>query len=164
MLTLNIDDSVAERLFSAEREVLRNRLNRMVRAAWLTEKRERPFEVSVRLTNDMEIRALNRDYRDKDRATDVLAFALREIKRIVITPKPETEEGPEVLGDIVISVDTAERQAREGLVQEILMLTAHGLCHLLGYDHQTDEEEAAMNKRVKALLEESARRGPTSAA
>ncbi len=71
---------------------------------------------------------------------------------------------PEILGDIVISLETAERQAKTGLYAEVVHLAAHGLCHLLGYDHQDDEEEAAMNARMAALIAESLSDGAVSAA
>jgi rRNA maturation RNase YbeY len=91
-------------------------------------------QVSLRLVGDAQIHAL---YRRKDRPTDVLAFAQRE--------GPAGAIHPGLLGDIVISVDTAPRQARHGLYRELLHLASHGLCHLLGYDHRTDAEEAEMN-------------------
>lgn len=96
-------------------------------------------ELSVLLCDDATIHELNRDYRGKDRPTDVLAFAMRE-----------GEGGglhPDVLGDVVISIDTARRQAREHgvtIVAEATFLLAHGLLHLLGYDHQTEAENRVM--------------------
>lgn len=153
VLSLLTDPSVRERIPVNERRYLRRRIGRMVRAAWLVEATERPLEVSLRLTDDRFIHALNRDYRGKDRPTDVLAFAMRE--------GPGGQLNPEILGDIVISVDTAARQARRGLRHELLFLCAHGLCHLLGYDHRDDAEEREMNARMQALLDESARRGAT---
>ena len=102
--------------------------------------------------DDGAIHALNRDYRGKDKPTDVLAFS-----------QQEGEHGglhPELLGDIVISVETAARQAKTSLEEELLTLASHGLCHLLGYDHNDDAEEAEMNARAAALLAEAARRGP----
>jgi probable rRNA maturation factor len=135
-----------------DRRVIRARLTRLLRAAALTEELEE-LEASFTFTGDPEIHALNRDYRGKDRPTDVLAFAQRE-----------GEGGhlhPEVLGDVVISIETAERQRKQPLRDELLFLAAHGLCHLLGYDHQTDAEEAQMNARMAALLEEAGRRGRT---
>lgn len=152
MVSLQTDPAARDRVRPAERRMLRRRLERMARAAWLAEATERELEVAVRLTGDADIHALNRDYRGKDKPTDVLAFALREA--------PGSELMPEVLGDIVISVDTAERQAKAGLLGEILFLSAHGLCHLLGYDHRDDAEEAVMNQRMAALLAECERRGP----
>ena len=132
---------------------LRRHLARMVRAAALAE--GRPLEAAFRLTVDAEIHALNRDYRHKDRPTDVLAFAQRE------GPPGATDDG--VLGDVVVSVETARRQAKrrgpQGLWTEIRFLATHGLCHLLGYDHDDDAEEAEMNARMAALLAEAERRG-----
>ncbi len=112
------------------------------------------FEVTLTLTGDAAIHALNRDYRKKDRPTDVLAFAQQE--------GPSAPTG--VLGDIVISVDTARRQAKRGLYAELAHLAAHGLCHLLGYDHRDDAEERAMNARAAALRREGRRRGRIRAA
>lgn len=156
MLSLSTDPEAREALSGAERDRLRRRVARMVKAAWLREGTERELEVALRLTGDAAIHELNRDYRGVDRPTDVLAFALRE-----------GEGGdlhPEVLGDIVISVDTAARQARAGLLSELLFLAAHGLCHLLGYDHRDDAEEAEMNARMRDLLDEGERRGRVRAA
>lgn len=155
-LALSIDPSVRDRIAPNDRRLLRRRLTRMVRAAWLTERTRRPLEVSVRLTDDAVIQTLNRDYRGKDKPTDVLAFALRDAD--------DSGMCPEILGDIAISIDTAQRQARTGLMAELLFLSAHGLCHLLGYDHPDDEQEHIMNQRMRALLDESARRGVTRAA
>jgi probable rRNA maturation factor len=152
VLDVAIDRSVRGALPAGELARLRRRLARMVTAAWREEGSRRELEVAVRLTDDATIHALNRDYRRKDRPTDVLAFAMREGKGGSLHPH--------LLGDIVISVDTARRQARRrGLAGEILFLAAHGLCHLLGYDHRTDAEEAEMNRRMAALLAEAARRG-----
>ena len=174
MLDVAIDRSVRGALPAGELARLRRRLARMVTAAWRQEGSRRELEVAVRLTDDATIHALNRDYRRKDRPTDVLAFAMREGKGGSLHPH--------LLGDIVISVDTARRQARRrgprpgrsprqredgssrmtgsALAGEILFLAAHGLCHLLGYDHRNDSEEAEMNARMAALIAEAARRGP----
>jgi probable rRNA maturation factor len=108
-------------------------------------------EAGLTLTDDDEIHALNRDWRKKDRPTDVLAFAMREGKGGALAPG--------LLGDVVISVETAARQARRGLWDELLFLWSHGLCHLLGYDHRTDREERDMNARMAALRNEGSRRG-----
>jgi rRNA maturation RNase YbeY len=121
-----------------------------------------PLELvaSLRLTDDATIRELNREFRQKDKATDVLAFAQRE--------GPWAGVGHELLGDIVISLATARRQARRktpaGVHAEVRFLASHGLCHLLGYDHRDDEEERVMNARMAALLEQATRRGPVRAA
>lgn len=122
------------------------------------------LEASLRLTDDPTIRELNRDFRHKDKATDVLAFAQRE--------GPSWADvagmGAQLLGDIVISLPTARRQAKKktpaGLFTEVRFLASHGLCHLLGYDHNDDEEERVMNERMASLLAQAQGRGPIRAA
>jgi len=103
-------------------------------------------ELSIVLTDDAQIRILNRDYRHKDRPTDVLAFAIRE--------GAHGELAGEMLGDVVISLETADRQAREhghSLREEAVFLLAHGLLHLLGWDHDTKAKDAAMRRESERL-------------
>jgi probable rRNA maturation factor len=96
------------------------------------------YDFAILLTGDRRIRGLNRQYRHQDKPTDVLSF-----------PSADGETLPQgleevTLGDIVISVDTAQRQARErghGLEKELKILVLHGLLHLLGYDHEIDRGE-----------------------
>jgi probable rRNA maturation factor len=147
-LEVCVDDGVA--VPAPVRKRLVTEVSRMVRAAARTDGQP-DFEVALRLTTDAEIRELNRAYRKKDKPTDVLAFAQRE--------GPGGGLQPTLLGDIVISVETARRQAKRGLVVELLHLASHGLRHLLGYDHNDNAEEAAMNQRASALRREGARRG-----
>jgi probable rRNA maturation factor len=147
-LDLSIDDTAA--LSPALRRRLRIEVARMVRAAARND-RQSDYEVSLRLVGDAAIHALNRAYRHKDQPTDVLAFAQREG---LAGAAPAT-----LLGDIVISLDTARRQARRGLYRELLHLASHGLCHLLGYNHRDDVEEREMNARAAALRAQARRRG-----
>jgi probable rRNA maturation factor len=107
-------------------------------------------ELSVLLTDDAFIQTLNQTHRGKDRPTDVLSFAQNEGE----DPPSPMDHG--LLGDVVISLDTAERQARtrkHSLMDEVSFLLAHGILHLIGYDHQTDEEEAIMNELTSQLVE-----------
>ena len=102
-------------------------------------------ELSVVLTDDVTIQQLNRDYRGLDTPTDVLSFAQQE------ADSPNAA----VLGDLIISLQTAQRQADErghSLATEVRILLVHGLLHLLGYDHQTDAERAEMASAEQALL------------
>jgi probable rRNA maturation factor len=103
-------------------------------------------ELSLRLTRDAEIQELNRRYRGKDRATDVLSFSLRE---------GQFGEMARALGDVVISLDTAARQAKENHVrldQEVDRLLVHGVLHLAGYDHEKSAREARRMKRKERTL------------
>lgn len=105
------------------------------------------LELSIIFVNDQQIRELNRIYRKKDRATDVLAFAQRE-------GKFADPEDP-ILGDIVISVESAQRQAKErgrSLEQELDLLLIHGILHLLGYEHEFGGRQAQkMRAKEKEL-------------
>lgn len=112
-------------------------------------------EVDITIVDDAEIHTLNRDYRNVDRSTDVLSFALDEESE----EEPEFVGGPEehLLGDIVISAETAARQAEEfghGLEREIVYLAVHGLLHLLGYDHMNDADKAVMRAKEEEALRE----------
>jgi probable rRNA maturation factor len=115
-------------------------------------------DIAILLTSDDHLRRLNRDFRGKDRPTDVLSF-----------PAPESLNGHRrMAGDLAISVETAARQANErghSLATELQILILHGLLHLAGYDHETDQgrmarKEAALRRRLglaEGLIERSAR-------
>lgn len=108
-------------------------------------------EVSVLLTDNETIHVLNKDYRDKDMPTDVLSFALNEGE------EPGIIDGPaeELLGDIIISIERAAEQAVEyghSLERETAFLTLHGMLHLLGYDHETEEERHEMRQEENHVL------------
>lgn len=108
-------------------------------------------EVSLLLTDDGEIHQLNRDFRHKDKPTDVLAFALDEAEGPMLDPS---------LGDVVISVERAQLQAsarRTELDQELELLAVHGTLHLLGYDHAEPEEAKLMRNRTRAIRRALAR-------
>ncbi len=109
-------------------------------------------EVSVTLTNDAYIHTLNKEYRQIDRPTDVLSFALREGEEPVVAGGPDTD----VLGDIVLSVERARAQATEyghSLRREIAFLTVHGMLHLLGYDHIEEADRREMEQEQKRVME-----------
>ena len=109
-------------------------------------------EVDITIVDDEEINQLNRDYRNVDRPTDVLSFALDEDDE----DEPELLEGQlHLLGDIIISAETATRQAEEfghGLEREIVYLAVHGLLHLLGYDHMVEEDKVVMRAKEEEAL------------
>jgi probable rRNA maturation factor len=103
-------------------------------------------EWSIVLTGDDQIQKLNRMYRRKNRPTDVLAFSQREGQL--------AEQAGRLLGDVIVSVPTARRQAsaaRRDLASEVLMLLAHGLLHLLGWDHDTPSRDRRMRRETERL-------------
>lgn len=113
---------------------------------------EHPAEVSVSFVDDEEIKNLNKQFRNIDASTDVLSFPLGE--NGVYDDNPET--GAKMLGDVVISVEHAVRQAEEyghSLQREIAFLTVHSMLHLLGYDHVNGGIEAAtMREKEEDVL------------
>ena len=105
-------------------------------------------EISLVVCNDRFIAELNRDYRKEQGPTDVLSFSLRDGEQRGLTNGP--------LGDIVISAETAGRQARDegsGLEQEFLLLFTHGLLHLLGYTHDQLQDAERMQSLTNTILE-----------
>jgi probable rRNA maturation factor len=124
------------------RTVARRYASRMLEALTLED-----AELSLLLCNDRVMRRLNRDYRRIDRPTDVLAFAMREGQPIVSMH--------DSLGDIAISWPTTQRQAREHgwtAERELCLLLAHGVLHLLGFDHVTRRQERRMMARTHMLM------------
>ena len=110
-------------------------------------------EVSVTLTDDAHIHVINREYRNVDRPTDVISFALTE------SEEPEIIGGGEheVLGDLIISLERMRAQAAEyghTELRELSFLTVHGMLHLLGYDHMEEEERQEMEEEQRAVMEE----------
>lgn len=120
-------------------------VQKLLEFAFTYQKLDGDAELSLSFVNNEQIRDLNRIYRGKDQPTDVLSFALEE------TMEDETGiigvDMPRILGDIIISVPKAKSQAEEyghSFERELGFLAVHGFLHLLGYDHQTDEEEKEM--------------------
>lgn len=120
--------------------------------------REEGSELSVALVDDPEIQRLNARHRRKDRPTDVLAFAQREGEGVLETS---------LLGDVVISLPTAARQAAKrdaSLEDELRVLLVHGILHLLGYDHERSPAEARrMFRKSRQVLSALKRREPRRA-
>jgi probable rRNA maturation factor len=111
------------------------------------------YELTLRLTDDGEVQALNAQYRGKNRPTDVLAFAALEVDAPKIVAEDLLE--PLYLGDLIISVDTALRQAAQQahpLKTELAWLACHGFLHLLGWDHLDEESLREMLSQQQTLL------------
>jgi probable rRNA maturation factor len=113
-------------------------------------------ELGILLVGNQRMRSLNHRYRRKNRTTDVLAFAARDA---IVPHTPYLM--PSMLGDVVIAVPEAARQAKEGqrsLDEELMVLLIHGILHLCGYDHEGSEKEARrMRRRERTILRSLAR-------
>ncbi len=141
-------------LFSAKRMI-----KQAVNAALEAENISAPCEISVLLTDDEGIHALNREFRKVDKATDVLSFPANEFKAGEFDPEiaeqnPKT--GRVMLGDMAISLEHAVEQGREfghGTKRELQYLTVHSVLHLLGYDHVDEgDEKRVMRSREKEIM------------
>ncbi len=109
------------------------------------------IETSVRLTDDAEVQALNRDYRGKDKPTNVLSFPM--VQPDLLDGLANSDDGEVLLGDIVLAAETCIREAGEKawpLHAYVQHLIVHGLYHLLGYDHETGEVEAATMEALES--------------
>lgn len=108
------------------------------------------IELSCILVDDQKIHEINKEYRNIDRSTDVISFALEDSEQYYVPGMPRS------IGDIFISVDHAKMQADEyghSLKREMCFLFTHGLLHLLGFDHMETDDEAKMIAMQKAILE-----------
>lgn len=111
-------------------------------------------EISVVLANDDLVHTLNRDYRDRDKPTNILSFAMLDGDHGWEAPK---REGPCTLGDLVLAFETVQREAKEEnktFESHFLHLVIHGTLHLLGYDHMQDDEAEAMESIEIQILGE----------
>ena len=135
---------------------LGGQVTRVIEAALKAEGVELPCEVNVLFTNDAGIQEVNREMRDTDRPTDVLSFPMFELEPGV-PPEDEDYLDPETglcpLGDMCISLERAEEQAKEyghSLERELCYLAVHSVLHLLGYDHL---DEGPMKRQMRAREE-----------
>ena len=127
-------------------------VRRCCHAVLVQENFEGSAEISVTFVDDEQIKELNKKHRDIDKSTDVLSFPLGENGKYDVNP----ETSAKILGDIVISMETAVRQAEEyghPLQREVAFLTVHSMLHLLGYDHVNGGLEAVhMREKEEAVL------------
>ena len=117
----------------------------------LKEEKVRNAECNIIFVDNEKIHEINREYRHIDRVTDVISFALED----EMENEPSAQYEMRVLGDIYISVDRAKEQALEyghSFLREICFLAIHGMLHLLGYDHQTTEDEKIMFQKQEEGL------------
>ena len=130
-------------------------VRRAVEATLDYEQYANPVEVSITFTDNDDIHELNKKFRGVDRPTDVLSFPLFDYEGE--SEEPPVDELLGMLGDVVISLETAARQAEEfghSFEREVAFLTVHSMLHLLGYDHETgDEDEAEMREKQRAIMD-----------
>ena len=127
------------------------KINQVAEICFQEEQIPAEAEVDLLFVDNETIREMNREYRDKDMATDVLSFPMYEADE-------EIDDEEEILfGDIVISLERAQEQCQEyghSLEREVMYLLVHGLLHLAGYDHMEEEDKKQMRAREARLLAE----------
>lgn len=112
-------------------------------------------EIGVRLTNDDEIQQLNRDYRGRDAPTNVLSFAMSAEDTFAAPPTPLPDVAPALLGDIVVAFETCAGEADaqvKPLADHLRHMVVHGVLHLLGYVHESEDEAAQMEEMERDIL------------
>ncbi len=144
-----------ENPFESEYDALEGNYSNLAKTAFAILGVKTNYEIDVSLVDDKTIQEINRDYRSIDRITDVISFAFNDD----IDPKDQIkdDETLRMLGEILICLPQAKRQAEaigNTLARELSFLFVHGLLHLLGYDHQTEEDEKVMFALQEKILEE----------
>ena len=138
-------------IFNETDKNLAKEMDKLYKLLDFTLKREKleNVEFNIIFVDSKTIHEMNRTYRNVDRVTDVISFALEDNKTIELDHR--------LLGDIYICIEKAEEQAKEyghSFLRELSFLTIHGLLHLLGYDHMEKEEEEIMFKKQEDILNE----------
>jgi probable rRNA maturation factor len=131
-----------------------NEIEKLLNYAASQENVQDGSELSITFVSNERIQEINREYRDKDRPTDVISFALEEMVEGEL--EIVGEDIPRILGDIIISIPKAREQAEEynhSFMRELGFLAVHGLLHLLGYDHMNEQDEKQMFDRQKEILD-----------
>ena len=111
--------------------------------------------ITITLTTPENIRKINKEYRNIDRATDVLSFPMFEKEELTKKIKNQEFMHEDVLGDIIISIEKVKDQAKEyghSFERELSYMVVHGFYHLMGYDHMTEEEKTEMRKKEDVIL------------
>ncbi len=146
-IDIEIDEALAERAAEVDGELIQ----RAVALILVAEAVVGPAELTVLVTDDARVHALNRDFRGVDGPTDVLSFGDDDDDEFVVAP-----EQPRYIGDIAISFERVVAQATDyghSVQRELAYLAAHGTLHLLGYDHEDDPDQAAaMRAREEAAM------------
>ena len=138
-------------IFNETEKELTKEMDKLYQLLEFTLKREHleNLEFNIMFVDSNTIHEMNKTYRNVDRVTDVISFALEDNKTIELDHR--------VLGDIYICIERAEEQAKEyghSFLRELSFLTIHGLLHLLGYDHMEKEEEKVMFQKQEDILHE----------
>lgn len=129
-------------------------LNRVINKCFEEENLKNLY-ISITLTNPENIHKINKEYRNIDRATDVLSFPMFEKNEIEIVCNTDLNGMKEVLGDVIISIEQVQNQAKEyghSFERELAYMAVHGFYHLMGYDHMEENEKKEMREKEENIL------------
>ena len=133
-----------------------NIINTVIDKCFMVERLENlNLYISITLTTPNEIRSINKQYRNIDKETDVLSFPMFEKNEIDQMVSNGKNEIPETIGDIIISVDRVEEQAKEyghSFERELAYMVVHGFYHLMGYDHMVEKDKIVMRGKEENVL------------
>jgi len=152
---VNIQNSEIE----AHEIACEGKIRQAVLAALFSEAVDKQCVVNILITDDKGIKTYNRDYRKIDSATDVLSFPMQVFKKAgwggILNAEFDEATGDLPLGDIIISMESIERQAKEygnSIEYESAYLIIHSILHLLGYDHDSEDNEKTMHENGKSIM------------
>lgn len=149
------DKAEIEFLDIQENEEYKNLVNLVLNKCFEKEIKNPNLYISITLTNSENIRKYNKTYRNIDKKTDVLSFPMFEKEELEQIIKNEKSQIKDVLGDIVISIEQVEEQAKEyehSFKREFAYMLVHGFYHLMGYDHISDADKQQMRKKEEEML------------
>lgn len=133
-----------------------NTINKVVKECFKEEKLEKSkLIITITLTNNENIQKINKEYRNIDRATDVLSFPMFERKELEEKIEKNNFPCEDVLGELIISIEKVEEQAKEyghSFERELAYMTVHGFYHLMGYDHMEEDEKKEMREKEDVIL------------
>lgn len=139
-----------------ENEEYKNIIEKVLKQCFIEEKMENSkLIVSITLTNPEIIKKINKQFRGIDRATDVLSFPMFEKEELQEKIKNEDFKNEDILGDIVISIEKVQQQAKEyehSFERELSYMIVHGFYHLMGYDHIQEEDKKKMRPKEEKIL------------
>lgn len=147
MIQVNVDDEIVNSAEEINNEIINKILEIALQQEGIIDK---DVFLSIESANKEDIRRLNKKYRDVDRETDVLSFPIFTKEEILNTKFKHIE-----LGDIIICLDVVRKQSIEyntGMKRELLYMITHGICHLLGYDHEVEEDKVIMRQKEESIL------------
>ena len=153
MINIDLDITLVEYIKEKCNKAIDKDIEEMVKVALKEKKLENNVNISISVASVSEIHELNKKYREVDKPTDVLSFPIFSREEIESDSIVELQEID--LGDIIICIDVVEEHAKEyetGILRETMYMITHGICHLIGYDHENEVDKKEMRALEEKIL------------